>query len=486
MIGLAEEGALHTAYERSLRLVRRCDGGARGSMAPMPMRLVCRGVATVVATCCFSACAFAPNSTSVTPYANGGGVLNDLQRFGSAKITHVVWIVQENRSFDDLFQGYPGADTVAEGKTSKGKIVKLQPISLKTQYDIDHSADSMFAACDGTGKLPGTKCRMDGFNLEPTFGGPTNGQYAYVPHRETKPLFELAHEFVLADRMFASQLDESFVAHQYIIAAQAQSSVNVPTSYWGCEGPVYDVVGILLPNRTYSQYDQAPCFDYKTLGDELQHNGLSWRFYTSAYTQPMSGFWSGYQAVKHIYKNQVEWKKHIVTPQKRFLKDVKAGVLANFTWITPLCLESDHLSCGGGYGPSWVATLVNAIGESKLWDTTAVFVQWDDWGGLYDHVPPPHEGFDGLGFRVPLIVISPYAKANYVSHKQYETTSVLRFAEDLFGLPQLTNADERARNPAPDCFDFTKPPRKYLPITAPQGRDFFLALPNDPRIPDTQ
>ncbi|MBV8198671.1 MAG: hypothetical protein JO263_11075 [Candidatus Eremiobacteraeota bacterium] len=449
-------------------------------LAPLRHSLAAAAICALLA-----GCGLALNSSPREP-AFGSGELPALQHTGAAKIQHVIWIVQENRSFDDLFQGYPGADTASEGKTSKGKIVKLAPIGLKTQYEIDHSADAMFAACDGTGRLPGTKCRMDAFDKEALFGGPTLGQYAYVPHKETKPLFDLAHEFVLADRMFASQLDESFVAHQYIIAAQANSSVNVPTSFWGCEGPFYDVVAILKHQRTYSSKDQAPCFDYKTLGDELQHNGLSWRFYTSSYQQPMSGFWSGYQAVKHIYANQVEWKKHIITPQKRFLKDVKAGVLANFTWITPLCLESDHLSCGGGYGPSWIATLVNAIGESKLWDTTAVFVQWDDWGGLYDHVPPPHEGFDGLGFRVPLIVISPYAKQNYVSHTQYETTSVLRFAEDLFGLPQLTNADARANSPAGDCFDFSQPPRKYVPIKAPDGPAVFLAMPNDPRIPDEQ
>ena len=102
------------------------------------------------------------------------------------------------------------------------------------------------------------------------------------------------------------------------------------------------------------------------------------------------------------------------------------------------------MNCGGGYGPSWVAALVNTVGKSRYWNSTAIFVQWDDWGGLYDHVPPPFEDYDGLGFRVPLLVISPYAKPNYVSHVQYETASVLHFAEDLFGLGRLAAADRRA------------------------------------------
>jgi phospholipase C len=133
-----------------------------------------------------------------------------------------------------------------------------------------------------------------------------------------------------------------------------------------------------------------------------------------------------------------------------------------------------------------VTAVVNAVGESKFWDSTAIFVQWDDWGGMYDHVPPPYRGYDGLGFRVPLIVISPYAKKNYISRTQYETASVLRFAEDLFNLDQLSEADARATSPAGDCFDFTQQPRKFVPIKAPEGREFFLRQPNDGRIPDEQ
>jgi phospholipase C len=132
----------------------------------------------------------------------------------AAKIKHIVYIVQENRSFDNLFQGYPGADTVSSGKNSKGQTITLQPVSLKTEYIIDHSAMAMFSACDGTGKLPGTQCRMDGFDKELAIMGPPNPQYVYVPHRDSKPYFDMAHEGVLADRMFQSQLDDSFVAHQ--------------------------------------------------------------------------------------------------------------------------------------------------------------------------------------------------------------------------------------------------------------------------------
>jgi phospholipase C len=412
--------------------------------------------------------------------------LGTLAQTGAGKIKHIVYIVQENRSFDNLFQGYPGADTVSSGKDSKGKTIVLTPASLATQYDIDHSAQAMFAACHGAGRLAGTKCRMDGFDKELAYGGPPHPQYVYVPHKDSKPYFDMANEWVLADRMFQSQLDESFVAHQYVIAAQAAASVNLPYGQWGCGGGNGDLIYTVTQNRNPLGTEQVACYDYQTLGDELDAAGVSWRFYTSKYSAPSSdggSYWSGYQAVKHIYYGP-DWLKDVITPQNRFITDVRAGKLAGFTWITPQCVDSDHVNCGGGYGPSWVAALVNTVGKSKFWNSTAIFVQWDDWGGLYDHVPPPFKDYDGLGFRVPLLVISPYAKEHYVSHVQYETASVLRFAEDLWGLGQLAAADKRATTPAADCFDFSRRPRKFVPIQAPKGPGFFLHLPNDYRIPD--
>ncbi|MBV8345585.1 MAG: hypothetical protein JO190_11450, partial [Candidatus Eremiobacteraeota bacterium] len=258
-----------------------------------------RNLAAASAAISTLAACSASNAPALPP-ARSSEVFQSVLGTGAGKIEHVVYIVQENRSFDDMFAGYPNADTASSGKTSKGQRIKLTPVSLADQYEIDHSANAMFEACDGTGKLPGTKCRMDGFDREMLYGGPPHGQYVYAPHSETKPLFDIAHEFVLGDRMFASQLDESFVAHQYIIAAQAHSSVNVPDSNWGCEGAAGDQVATITRQRRYGG-GQRPCFNYATLGDELDAAGLSWRFYTSSYQIPVSGFWSGYQAVRHIF-----------------------------------------------------------------------------------------------------------------------------------------------------------------------------------------
>ncbi|HET6275033.1 MAG TPA: alkaline phosphatase family protein [Candidatus Cybelea sp.] len=440
-------------------------------------RVLCAILTLVLAAC----------GGSELPYMSSGNALRLLNSTGAGKIKHVVFIIQENRSFDNLFQGYPGADTVSSGKNIYGRTIQLRPVSLKREYTIEHSAAGMIAACDGTGSLPGSDCRMDGFNLEQSFSGPKHPQYVYVPQSESKPYFDMANQWVLADRMFQSQLDESFVAHQYVIAAQAAWTVNTPNGRWGCGEGASNKINTITKERNLYGPTVPPCFNYQTLGDELDKAKLSWRFYASTYGSDSSGggtMWSGYQAVKHIRYGR-DWK-YVISPNWKFLTDVKAGTLASFTWITPVCADSDHVSCGHGFGPSWVAALVNTIGKSQFWDSTAIFVMWDDWGGLYDHVPPPPPYYrDSLGFRVPLLVISPYAKQNYVSHVQYETASVLRFAEDLFGLDQLASADRRANSPAQDCFDFNQKPRAFVTIGAPHGAKFFEGpLPDDDIAPD--
>jgi len=375
------------------------------------------------------------------------------------RIRHVVVLVQENRSFDNLFQGYPGADTSPTGKTSKGKTVKLKPVSLAANYDILHESAEYFQACDGTGSIPGTNCRMDGFDLETATGMklPPDPQYAYVPHSETKLYFEMARRYVLADRMFTSHIDASFVSHQYIIAGQAQSAVDLPSGNWGCGNGPTDQVGTIEQNRTYGS-SVEPCFDSQTIGDELDAKLLPWRFYANTQTD----LWSGYQAISHV-RNGPDWQ-NVIAPSAQFITDVGNGQLSAVTWITPSCANSDHPNCLSKTGPQWIASVVDAVGKSPFWDSTAIFVMWDEWGGWYDHVPPPYEDYDGLGFRVPLLVISPYAKQNYVSHVQYEHGSILRFIEDTFGLARLAASDQRATSPAADCFDFAAPPRAFVPF----------------------
>jgi phospholipase C len=271
--------------------------------------------------------------------------------------------------------------------------------------------------------------------------------------------------------MFASHLDGSFVAHQYAVAAYADRAVDYPIGAWGCEGGKYDTIGTLTQRRTAGPAIVA-CFDIPTIASEADELGVSWRFYTGTIYGD-GGLWSSYQADRNIYDGP-DWKRDVVNPPAQFLVDLAHGRLANVTWITPTFLTSDHPCANCTQGPAWIASLVDAIGKSRFWKSTAIFIMWDDWGGWFDPVAPPYEDYDGLGFRVPLLIVSPYAKRGYVTHVQYETSSVLRFIEDNFGLPQLAASDARANDPAADAFDYGAPPRRFAEISGAKPSSYWI------------
>jgi phospholipase C len=396
---------------------------------------------------------------------------------GAQRIQHVVIIIQENRSFDNLFQAYPGADSAPTGKGKQGNTIALVPVPLEAPYDIDHYY-AQFATAVDNGK-------MDGFGLEHVVGQYSqyaHPQYAYVPPSETQLYFAMAQQYVLADRMFPSNVDGSFVAHQYAIAGQSQSAVDYPSGFWGCDGGTSDTVPTLTQQRTYGPVEQA-CFDYKTIADELDAKGLTWRFYAPFYQSPNGGVWSAFQAVKHIRQGP-EWKTNVIWPETTILQDVPNGILANVTWVTPDSANSDHPRSTTGNGPNWVASVVNAIGRSPFWNSTAIFVFWDEWGGFYDHVPPPTVDYDGLGIRVPLLCISPYAGKGVVSHVQYETASILKFIEGNFGLPTLSASDRRATSAGFGCLTRTTPRPFTLFQTTLKPKDFLRARPSLKRPDD--
>jgi phospholipase C len=398
--------------------------------------------------------------------------------------------MQENRSVDNLFQGFPGAAVQSYGHTSTGLRVALQPVPIGVQWDVDHRSVAYYSACDGQGSIPGTNCKMDGFDRELVTCGINSPcpnqhpQYSYAPASETKPYVAMARQYVLADKMFASNFDgSSFVSHQYIIAAQANATIDYPNlGTWGCDGGPTDTIWTITQQRALDSKVRV-CFNNQTLGDELDAAGLTWKYYTSKISYGQGGIWSAYQAIKHI-RYGTDWKANVITPQTRFFKDVSNGKLPAVSWVTPTCKNSDHAACDTNDGPHWVASLVNAVGTSQYWNSTAIFVMWDDYGGWYDHVAPPFVDYDGLGIRVPLIVISPYAKQGYVSHVQYEHGSILKFVEDQFGLSRLSASDQRANSPEGDCFDFSQSPRTFVPIPSRLRPADFLREPPDLRPPD--
>jgi len=420
-----------------------------------------------------AACSGAPSVPAQIPLERGRA---------ATPITHVVFVIQENRSFNNLFMGYPGATTQSYGYDTSGDKIRLHAQDLSQDWDIDHTSRAFFTACDGLGSVPGTDCKMDGWNNEQAgFGHPANFAYAYVKRNQIQSYWQIARRYVLADETFASNLDSSFVAHQYAVAAYASRAVDAPGGAWGCEGGKTDEIQTLTPTRAYGPYVSA-CFDNPTIGIDADRAGLSWRFYAGPIKgSGDGGLWSAYQADRAVFRGR-DWKTDVVNPPAQFLADVTAGELANVTWITPTYTTSDHPGLNAGQGPAWIASVVDAIGTSKFWKSTAIFIMWDDWGGWFDPVQPVYEDYDGLGFRVPLLMVSPYAKRGSVTHVQYETASVLRYIEDNFGLPQLATADARANDPAKDpaAFDYSQPPRKFSKIAGARPAAYWIRLQSHP------
>ena len=435
------------------------------------------------------------------------------RRATQSRIQHIVIIIQENRTFNNLFYGYPGAKTASYGYNSNGQKIELQPVTIATNWDLQHNAKGYFASCHGKGKIPGTQCRMNGFDNEVwgcvTSGKPkcpnANPPYSYVPQKQTVPYFSMAKQYVLADEMYASDFDiSSFISHQYIIAGvNPDSTYDYPDAAWGCPGAPGDAIKVLGADRNINDPKTVfPCWDLTTLGDELDAVSLPWTFYAVPLETKGSGgklcgdgsgpqrdgngarsaIWSAYQTINHICYGK-DWNADVKSPPQQFLSDVKGGNLAAVTWVTPTYLNSDHGGNGSDTGPSWVTSLVNAIGESPFWSSTAIFIFWDDPGGWYDPEPPPYVDNDGLGYRLPLLIISPYAKQGFVSHTHYEHGSILKFVEETFGLPALAKSDKRATAPD-DAFDFNQAPRTFSPIEAKYNADYFMHQPLDTRPPD--
>jgi phospholipase C len=411
------------------------------------------------------------------------------------KIQHVVLIIQENRSFDNFFATFPGADGTTTGKTHDGKTIELVKADLPGK-DLNHMHSGFLAECD----FQGSACKMNGFD---TIGFGASGQngpagtypYRYIDPAQIAPYWTMAKQYVLADHMFQTQGSGSFTGHQDLIRGNTaindhESVIDSPSrGPWGCDAPhnpPNDTTHTSLitdKGRYLFNKGPFPCFSYATLRDLLDAKSLSWRFYTPPVAVGSSGYlWNAFDAI-HAVRYSSEWKDNVISPETQVLKDAAAGQLPAVTWVIPDAVNSDH-PYAHDTGPSWVSQIVDAVGGSPQWSTTAIVVVWDDWGGFYDHVPPPQLDYQGLGFRVPMLVVSPYAKRGYVSHTQYEFASILRFIEDNWNLGRIGGADERAASIA-DCFDFQQKPRGFSPLRVKYSRAFFLRQrPSGRRLDD--
>jgi phospholipase C len=412
-----------------------------------------------------------------------------------AYIKHIVVIVQENRSFENIFAGWPGADAPTYGYDSTGDRVMLRRMT----YADDCYSTQSFAGCD-LGHLWAQALqdynhgRMNGYNLEglgTTGYGPPAGTYpyAYLDHEEIAPYRQMASEYTLADHMFPTEFGTSFTAHQDLIAGTTQmdpnhSLVNIPLPGppWGCEAYGGTYTPLVNTQKQITNNGPFPCFDeYPTIAQRLDAAKVSWKYYAPSTGVFAGQVWSAFSAIRSVYYGP-DWQK-VISPETIALTDPQNGALPNVSWVIPDVLWSDHAVTSSNLGPSWVGDVVDAIGKSKYWKTTAIVILWDDWGGWYDNAKPPQLDYVGLAERVPCLIISPYARKGYVSHTQYEFGSILKFIEETFHLASLGTTDVRATSLA-NSFNFKQAPRPFVPIVTQHSAEFFISQPQSRKAPD--
>jgi phospholipase C len=362
---------------------------------------------------------------------------------------HIVIVIQENRTPDNLFASNPyfepGVDIATSGM-SKGQMIQLAPIPLNECFDLPHSHLAFQKQYD--------KGKMDGFNvtLRPKKGcvPPPYPEYGYVDNSQgtVQPYFDIAMSGGFGNRFFQTNQGPSFPAHQFLVSGTsaisdtsdilASENPNMGSRATGCTSPAGSWVYTLDPSG--KQGKTYPCFTRSSIFDSLGEAGLTWRYYSPnaqvTWDAPLSltGY---YESANNILK----------PPQ--VLADIASCNLANVIWVTPSSYYSDHPG-GTSTGPQWVSSIVNTVNTNPqcangelYWQNTAILITWDDWGGWYDHVPPPPSTSSCTsvycnGFRVPFMVVSAYTQPGYVSNTNLDFGSILRFVEENFQLPCLS------------------------------------------------
>jgi len=436
--------------------------------------------------------------------------------------SHVVVIFQENRTPDNLFQGLcqPPFGTAAScsasptssqyniqtknwlDRSSSSGVTQPSPVALANKYDLSHAHSAFVAQCD-IDTITGA-CRMDGSSSVRCNGQcPAKPQFRYAENSGgiLNPYLELATQYGWANYMFQTNQGPSFPAHQFIFggpsapsaaddAAGVYASENMSGtgSTAGCTAAAGTTVQLIDP--TGENRKVYPCFEHSTMADLLP-GGVTWRYYA-----PSAGsIWTAPNAIQHICQSTgpggkcsgPDWSANVDLKPTDVLNDVAGCHLRSVSWVIPTGANSDHAKSNDGGGPSWVAAIVNAIGNSTAcdnglgyWQNTAIVITWDDWGGWYDHErpavqAPPFRDYQN-GFRVPLLFVSAYTPAGTINNARHDFGSILRFIEHNFGIREgaLNFADARADNALGGFYDLSRMPRAFHPLAASKTAAFFL------------
>jgi phospholipase C len=452
-----------------------------------------------------------------------------------ASFQHVIVIVQENRTPDNLFQGLCtppyGATTLCSttptgsqyniqtnhwlDKHSTGGTINPTAVPLANQYDLSHAHSAFVKMCDANSATGA--CAMDGAGDISCSGiCPPKPQFKFVSNSTAilNPYLNLATQYGWANYMFQTNQGPSFPAHQFLFGGTsapsaaddaagifASENMSGTSRIAGCAAPTGTTVELINPSSGENQ-KVYPCFEHQTMADVLPP-GFTWRYYT-----PSAGsIWTAPNAIQHICQSTgpggtcagQQWSDNVDLTPSHVLTDIASCNLRFVSWVVPTGANSDHPRSTDGGGPSWVASIVNAIGNSTTcdgntgyWGNTAIFITWDDWGGWYDHEPPTilalPQGDYQYGFRVPLLVVSAYTSMGYINNNRHDFGSILKFIEHNFGIPEgaLNFADARATNDLTGFFNLGQAPRSFKNISAPKSGSFFINDKRPATDPDDQ
>jgi phospholipase C len=436
----------------------------------------------------------------------------------SSKIQHLIFIIQENRSFDNFYGMYPGVNGLSNAPPCcpsslvGGAAAMSAPFHANVSKPVLMVGDELPPGQmypDASDNLALARAAASGDVhpfLLPTLsipdlshawraaytdwnGGKMNGflvgqhssdTMGYYDRTDIPYYWDYADNFVLDDNFFSSLMGPSLPNHLYIASGSSgNGTLSNPHNYgWIVNGTVND-------NSPQCAPDVSICVDlsltWASMAQSLSEHGVSWKWYTGAGNVTQASYWDVLPVFAYFQQHPDQLRQDEVGTQS-FVDAVQAGNLPSVSWIIPGnkwapptapftskpsipdCGTSDHPPARPDCGMDYVSYLVNAVMKSSAWQSTAIVVTWDDYGGFYDHVPPPQVGNDGEGFRVPTLVISPYAKHGYVDHTPYEFSSLLSLVEGNFGLPSLGQRDSVGigKNDMMNSFDFNQKPQPAL------------------------
>ena len=429
---------------------------------------------------------------------------------GIQHIRHIIIIMQENRSFDQYFGTYPGANgfptkngsfTVCIPDPKSGNCVYPFHDSADKNYGGPHSeknatADINAGKMDGfIGQAEAGKAGCEGTNDPDCGGSSVTDVMGYHDAREIPNYWDYAHNFVLQDAMFEPNASWSLPQHLFMVSewsAKCSKAGDPMSCINALQEP--DRPADFHPNAKIDPSSKAPDYAWTDLTYLLFKNNVSWRYYIQSGVEPdcandeadcppvhqnakTPGIWN---VLPYFETVKQDGQLQNITDVTNYYQDARKGTLPAVSWITPSGPNSEHPTSLVSDGQAWTTSLINAAMQGPDWDSTAIFLTWDDWGGFYDHVMPPHVDQNGYGLRVPGIVISPYAKKGMIDHQILSHDAYVKFIEDVFLESQRIDPTTDGRpDPRPDVrenaaqlgdlrldFDFTQPalPPLVLPV----------------------